>query len=249
MTRSAFIGGFARKTEGHKTEKHAAKIKDLPEQERPRERLMQYGPRSLSNADLLAIILRTGTTKASAIRLAENLLAKFGSLKGLATADPEDISKMDGVGSAKVAQICAAMELGKRLAAFMEESKPTIRGPEDVAQILMPELRHQTQEHFRALYLDAKNRVLRITSVFVGTLDASTVHPREVFRDAVTLAAAGVIVAHNHPSGDPSPSPEDLAVTRRLHGAGKVVGIDLLDHVIIGDGRWISLKERGMLGE
>ena len=230
------------------TEKDAATIKDMPEQERPRERLLRFGPQSLSTADLLAIILRTGTAKASAIRLAEKLLADFGSLKGVATADPEEMSRVPGLGQAKVAQICAAMELGKRLAAFMEDSKPTIRGPEDVAQLLMPELRHEPKEHFKALYLDVKSRVLRARTVFVGTLDGSTVHPREVFREAISLAAASVIAAHNHPSGDPTPSPEDIAITHRLLAAGQVIGIDLVDHVIIGDGRWVSLKERGMLG-
>jgi DNA repair protein RadC len=159
------------------------------------------------------------------------------------------MSRVPGLGQAKVAQICAAMELGRRLAAFMEDSKPTIHGPEDVAQLLMPELRHESKEHFKALYLDVKNRVLRARTVFVGTLDGSIVHPREIFRDAVTLAAASVIVAHNHPSGDPTPSPEDISITRRLVTAGQVIGIDLVDHVIIGDGRWVSLKERGLVGE
>ena len=231
------------------TEKHAATIKDLPEDERPRERLLKFGPQSLSTAELLAIILRTGTAKASAIRLAENLLARFGSLRGVATADPGELSTVPGLKDAKVAQVCAAMELGKRLAAFAEESKPVIRGAEDVARMLMPELRDEKQERFKALYLDAKGRVLRTATVFLGTLDGAPVHPREVFRDAVSLACASVIVAHNHPSGDPTPSPEDISITRRLHAAGKVMGIDLLDHVILGDGRWVSLKDRGMLGE
>lgn len=209
---------------------------------------MRFGAQSLSTSELLAIILRVGTRKVSAIHLAENLLARFGSLKGVATADPSELSEVDGLKGAKAAQICAAMELGKRLAAFMEDAKPAVRGPEDVAQLLMPELRHEPQEHFKVLYLDVKNRVLRVGTVFVGTLDGSTVHPREVFRDAVQLPCAGVIAAHNHPSGDPTPSQEDIAITGRLATAGRVLGIVLLDHVILGDGRWVSLKERGLIG-
>ncbi len=228
-------------------EKPASTIKDLPERERPRERLLAYGPSSLSNADLIAIILRTGTSKVSAIHLAENLLAKFGSLKGVATADPEEMQSVDGMGQAKAAQISAAMELGRRLASFTEDTKPIVSEPSDVVRIVMPELRDEKKEHFKALYLDVKNRILRQKTIFVGTLDGASVHPREVFREAVSLACANIIIAHNHPSGDPTPSSDDKAVTLRFVEAGKVVGIEILDHIVVGDGRWVSFKKAGLL--
>jgi DNA repair protein RadC len=228
------------------TERYSLAIRDLPVQERPRERLMQYGAEALSTAELLAIVLRTGTRSESALGLAERLVAALGSLKEVADATVEQLSQIKGVGPVKAVQIKAAVELGKRISAFSPETRPTIRSPADVGQLVMSELRHAAREYFKALLLDSKNQVLRIATVSVGSLNESIVHPRELYREAIRHSAAAVIVVHNHPSGDPTPSAEDIEVTVRLRDAGRVVGIDLLDHLVIGDGRWVSLKERGL---
>lgn len=222
-------------------------IRDLPEEERPRERLAKSGPEALANSELVAILLRTGTAKESAIGLANRLLSKFGSLKGIAKATVEELSSVNGMGLAKAAQLKAAFELGKRLAAFTEDSRPVIGSPADAASLVMEELRHQDKEHFLALFLDTRNRVIARKTISVGSLQANIVHPREVFKEAVSRSAASLIVLHNHPSGDPTPSEEDRAITTRLQEAGKLMGIPLLDHIVIGAGQFVSLKERGVL--
>lgn len=222
-------------------------IKELPADERPRERLVKYGPEVLSNAELLAIILRVGTQEYSAIGLAEHMLGEFQGLRGIATAGVEDLSRIKGLGVAKASQIRAMVELGKRLAATVEHSRPSIRSPQDAVDLIMPELRNAPQEHFKALFLNTKNEVLKIKTITIGCLDASLITPRELFREAISMNSASVIVAHNHPSGDPTPSREDIEVTKRLASAGETIGIEMLDHLVIGDGRWISLKERGMM--
>jgi DNA repair protein RadC len=222
-------------------------IRDLPVDERPRERLVNYGPQVLSAAELLAVLLRTGTQEFSAIGLAEKLLSHFGSLRALSNATVEQLASFKGIGTAKAAQLQAAIELGKRLAVFGENTKPVIRSPHDVHSLVTPELRDEQKEHFKALMLDTKNQVIRIKTISIGSLNASLIHPRELYREAISAASASVIVVHNHPSGDPTPSREDIEVTKRLMEAGKVVGIDLLDHIVVGDGRWVSLKERGLL--
>ncbi len=227
--------------------RYTVAIKELPSEERPRERLMRYGAQALSTAELLAIVLRTGTKERSAIGLAECLLSEHGGLRGVANASVGELTKTKGLGEVKGIQIAACVELGKRLAAHNSDQRPVIRCPEDAALLLMPHLRHETKEHFRSLLLDTKNRVLKEVTVSVGSLDASVVHPREVFKDAITASAAAILVAHNHPSGDPTPSPEDRQVTARLVEAGKIIGIEVLDHLVLGDGRWVSLKERGMM--
>lgn len=229
------------------TPRYGPTIKELPSDERPRERLVKYGPESLSNAELLAIILRVGTRELSAIGLAERMLGDFKGLKGIATATMEDLSKLKGLGTAKAAQIKAMVELGKRLAAAVGESRVVIRSPQDAADLLMPELRDEPQERFKAILLNKKHEVLKVRTISIGSLDASIVTPRETFRDAISTNSAAVIVAHNHPSGDPTPSREDIAVSRRLCEAGKLIGIEVLDHIVIGDGRWVSLKERGLM--
>jgi DNA repair protein RadC len=152
-----------------------------------------------------------------------------------------------GEGQVKAVEIKAAIELGKRILAFSPETRPVILSPADVGQLVMSELRHEAREHFKALLLDTKNQVLRIATISVGSLNESIVHPRELYREAIRHSAAAVIVVHNHPSGDPTPSPEDIEVTLRLRDAGRLIGIDFLDHLVIGDGRWVSLKERGLL--
>jgi DNA repair protein RadC len=228
-------------------ERYTVAIKEIPQSERPRERLAAYGASAVSTAELLAIQLRTGTPERSAIGLGELLLSKFEGLRGVAGCSIEQMSVVKGVGEVKAIQICAAFELGRRLAALSDEERPVIRSPQDVANLLMPELRDIKKETLKSLILDTKNRVMKILTVSVGILDSSLVHPREVFKDAITASAASLIIAHNHPSGDPTPSPEDRHITKRLYEAGQILGIELLDHIIIGDNKFVSLKERGML--
>lgn len=222
-------------------------LKDLPPEERPRERLHAYGAQALTAAELIAILIRTGNAERSAVALGEFLLSTFGSIQGIATASAEQLAAVKGLGSAKAAQIKAAIEFGHRLALFSEEGRPSIGGPQDVSNLLMPELRYQKKEHLKSILLNTKNKVLAIKTVSVGDLSSSIVHPREVYKDAVIASAASIIVAHNHPSGDPTPSAEDVAVTKRLIQSGEIMGIDLLDHIVLGDGTFVSLKERGLI--
>ena len=230
-----------------RTDRYSPTIRELPESERPRERLHAQGAAALSTAELVAILIRVGNGERSAVSLGEFLLAHFGSIKGVACAPLEELARVKGIGDAKAAQIKAAIEFGNRLALFTEDARPSIGGPRDVANLLMPDLRYQKKEHLKSLLLDTKNKVLAIKTVSVGDLSSSIVHPREVFKDAVVASAASVIVAHNHPSGDPTPSAEDVAVTKRLMGAGEILGIDLLDHIVVGDGAFVSLKEKGLI--
>ena len=228
-------------------DRYSPAMKELPAEERPRERLHAYGAQALTTAELIAILIRTGNAQRSAVSLGEFLLAEFGSIKGVATASVEQLAAVKGLGTAKAAQIKAAIEFGNRLALFTEEGRPAIGGPRDVSNLLMPDLRYQKKEHLKSLLLDTKNRVLAIKTVSIGDLSSSIVHPREVYKDAVLASAASIIVAHNHPSGDPTPSTEDVAVTKRLIQSGEIMGIDLLDHIVLGDGTFVSLKERGLI--
>lgn len=229
------------------SERYTITIQEMPSEERPRERLIKHGASVLSAAELLAIQLRIGTQGRSALGVAEVLMHEFGGLRGIANATVQELSRVKGIGQVKAVEILAAAELGRRLNALTEDNRPTIHSPQDVANLLMAELRDAKKEHLKSLLLDTKNRVLKIVTVSIGTLDSSLVHPREVFKDAIAASAAALIVAHNHPSGDPSPSAEDRRVTERLAEAGQIIGIELLDHIIIGDNRWVSLKERGVL--
>ena len=228
-------------------DRYSPALKDLPAEERPRERLHAYGARALTTAELIAILIRTGNAQRSAVSLGEFLLAEFGSIQGVATASAEQLAAVKGLGTAKAAQIKAAIEFGNRLSLFTEEGRPSIGGPRDVSNLLMPDLRYQKKEHLKSLLLDTKNRVLAIKTVSIGDLSSSIVHPREVYKDAVLASAASIIIAHNHPSGDPTPSAEDVAVTKRLIQSGEIMGIDLLDHIVLGDGTFVSLKERGLI--
>ena len=228
-------------------DRYSPALKDLPAEERPRERLHAYGARALTTAELIAILIRTGNAQRSAVSLGEFLLAEFGSIQGVATASAEQLAAVKGLGTAKAAQIKAAIEFGNRLALFTEEGRPSIGSPRDVSNLLMPDLRYQKKEHLKSLLLDTKNRVLAIKTVSIGDLSSSIVHPREVYKDAVLASAASIIIAHNHPSGDPTPSAEDVAVTKRLIQSGEIMGIDLLDHIVLGDGTFVSLKERGLI--
>jgi DNA repair protein RadC len=222
------------------------RIRDLPESERPRERLQAYGPGSLSTSELLAIILRTGTKSESVINLGSRLLAQFNGLAGIARASFGDLCDVHGLGQAKAAQLQAALELGKRLMVASPEERPQVKSPADVANLLLLEMGFLEQEQLRVVLLDTKNRVLGIPTIYVGSLNASVIRVGELFREAVRANCAAVIVVHNHPSGDPTPSPEDVSITRQIVEAGKLLDVDVLDHLIIGQQRYVSLKERGL---
>ncbi|MDQ2732422.1 MAG: DNA repair protein RadC, partial [Armatimonadota bacterium] len=206
-------------------------IRDMPRDQRPRERLLAIGASALSDTELLAILLRVGSAQESVIRLAERLLHHFGSIKGLAQASPDQLAEVKGIGPAKACEILSALELGKRLAAFTDAPRPSIRSPQDVYTLVGTEMRYLAQEQFRTLCLDTKGGVIRARTVTQGTLNASIVEAREVYREAITCNAASLIAIHNHPSGDPSPSQEDISLTKRLVEAGKILGVECLDHL------------------
>ncbi|MCQ4088174.1 DNA repair protein RadC [Saccharibacillus sp. JS10] len=222
-------------------------LRDLPREERPRERMLKYGAQALSHAELLAILLRTGTHSESAIMIAQRILGQSGGLRGLADYGIEELIEIKGIGPAKALQLKAAMELGRRIVASRLSESVTIRSPKDAAELLTEQLRYLQKEHFVCLFLNTKNVVIAQETLSIGSLNASIVHPREVFRAAIKYSSASIVCAHNHPSGDPTPSPEDLAITKRLVEAGQIVGIDVLDHIVVGDGRFISLKEQGLM--
>jgi DNA repair protein RadC len=223
------------------------RITDLASADRPRERLAQLGAQSLSNPELLAILLRVGIAGENVVRMSERLLAHFDGLPGLHRASFGELSGVHGMGKAKAAQLMAAIELGRRIATTSPEERPTIASPSDAANLIMYELAGLDQEYLFVILLDTRNRVIgHPHEVYHGSLNTSLIRVGEVFREAVKVNAANVIVAHNHPSGDPSPSPEDVAVTRALVEAGKLLDIEVLDHLVIGRHRFISLKERGL---
>jgi DNA repair protein RadC len=222
-------------------------IKDFPQDERPRERFVQNGPQSLSNHELIAILLRTGTKDESVLQLANRLLTHFEGLRLLKDASLDEITAIKGIGSAKAIQVLAAVEIGRRISNLTYDDRYIIRSPEDGANYVMHEMRFLSQEHFVCLYLNTKNQVLHKQTIFIGSLNASIVHPREVFKEAFRRSAASIICIHNHPSGDPTPSREDIEVTKRLAESGKIIGIDVLDHLIIGENKFVSLKEKGYL--
>ncbi len=229
-------------------------LKQLPPSERPRERLFAVGPEHLSPAELLAIILRTGAAGQTAVQVAQHLLADGEKQGGhpllyLLKASAAELAACRGVGRAKAAQIKAALELGRRLGEVGPRERVRINGPADVAALVMEEMRHLEQEQFRVILLDTKNQVLGVESVSTGTLNTTLVHPREIFKLAIRRVANAIILVHNHPSGDPTPSPEDRQITKDLMAAGQLLGIDVHDHVIIGDRRYFSLREgRGVAG-
>ncbi len=222
-------------------------IRDVPIAERPRERLVQKGAQSLSNQELLAIILRTGTRNESVLQVAQRMLQHFEGLRLLKHATIEELTAIKGIGSAKAIQVLASLELGQRVMQLHPDEKYKILSPEDGANYVMEDMRFLNQEHFVAVYLNTKNQVIHKQTVFIGSLNASLVHPREVFKEGIKRSAASLICFHNHPSGDPTPSREDIEVTKRLLESGKILGIDLLDHIIIGDKQYVSLKEKGYL--
>jgi DNA repair protein RadC len=222
-------------------------IKDWPEDERPRERLIRHGQENLSDAHLLAIILRTGGSGKSAIDIAMELLDKFKSLKNMEQAGIAEICRIKGMGKAKAAQLKAALELGRRVHKGPAGRRLSFSTGQEVFSYLHSKMTGMKKEVFYCLMLDVKNRLIREMRITDGTLTSSLVHPREAFINAVKESAASVIFVHNHPSGDPTPSRDDIAITERLEQAGETVGIRVLDHIIIGDGRYASMLEKGYL--
>lgn len=222
------------------------RIADLHESERPRERLATLGPQALSNAELIAILLRVGVTGENAVQVGQRLLHKFNGLSGLHRAPFKELMDQHGLGEAKASQIKAAIELGRRLTLESPEERPSINSPADAAALVQYEMSALEQEHLRVMLLDRRNRVLETVEVYKGSVNSSQVRVGEVFKEAVRKNASALIVIHNHPSGDPTPSPDDVAVTRAMVQAGKLLDVDVLDHLVIGHGKWVSLKERGL---
>jgi DNA repair protein RadC len=222
------------------------RIRDLPAQERPRERLRQHGPASLSNPELLAIVLRVGSGRESAIALATRLLARWGGLVGLARASFGELCAEHGMGEAKAAQVKAALELGRRLLAAAPEERPIVRSPADVANLLLAEMALLEQEHLRVVLLSTRNHVLGVPEVYKGTVNSAQVRVADIFREAVREGCPAIVVVHNHPSGDPEPSREDVEVTRQMVLAGELLGIEVLDHLVLARAGYVSLRERGL---
>jgi len=223
-------------------------IKALPKTERPVEKACSQGIEALSNAELLAMIIHTGTKNKSAIRLGEDVLSAFpDGLSGLGDCCLQELMTLDGIGSTKACRILGAVELGKRIAAASARERLSIRRSDDIAKLFMEDLRYEKKEHFKSLLLSAKGDIISIEHISTGELSSTVVHPREVFSMAVRKSAAAVVFVHNHPSGDAMPSQEDVETTRRLTDCGVLLGIRVLDHIIIGDGYFSSMKEMGYI--
>jgi DNA repair protein RadC len=219
-------------------------IRDFPEGERPRERLREHGAAHLSNAELMAILFRTGLEGENVVAMATRVISAFDGLAGLARTGFDELVEQRGISEAKACQLLAAIELGRRIASLSPEDRPQIGSPRDIANLFMAEMAQLDREHMKVVLLNTKNRVLGTENLYVGSLNAAIVRPAEVFRAAIRRNCAAIAVVHNHPSGDPTPSPEDVAITRRLVQIGKSMEIDVVDHLVIGQGRWVSMRER-----
>jgi len=222
-------------------------VHDLPKPERPRERLKQFGPEALSAQELLALIIGRGVSKKSVMTIAQELLIKFGNIKAISEATIEELSQIKGIGFAKAVQIKACFELGKRKDLEPELKDFDIKDPRSVVKAIRASIKDKTKEHFKLILLNARNKILGISTISIGSLNASIVHPREVFKDAIMHNAYSVVLAHNHPSGDPEPSEDDLTITKRFIEAGKILGIEVIDHIIITKTGFFSFKEKGLL--
>ena len=224
--------------------KTSYRITDLASEERPRERLLHHGPQSLNTAELLAILLRVGVPGENAVQMGQRLLQHFGGLPGLQRASVEEVQAQHVIAEAKAAALVAAIELGRRLSLQAPEERPTISSPADAAALVQYEMSALELEHLRAILVNTRNQVLDIVELYRGSLNASPVRVAEVFKPAIRANAAALILVHNHPSGDPAPSPDDLALTKAVREAGLLLDIELLDHLVIGQGRYVSMKEQ-----
>ncbi len=230
------------------TKKKSFTIHDLPVSERPRERLLKFGSEALSAQEILALVLGRGIAGESVMVTAQRLLSEFGNLKGIADASIEELSKVRGIGVAKAAQLKASFELANRVeeSYLYEKEGKTVRTLEDAVNLVKSRLRGKKKEHFIVLLLDTRSHLITTSEISIGSLDTSIAHPREVFKEAISASASSCIFIHNHPSGDPTPSEDDIELTKRLVEAGEIIGIDVKDHIIITDKDFISLKERGI---
>lgn len=223
-------------------------IKELPESERPREKLCERGAESLSNEELLAVIIRTGSRTESAVELSKRVISRDNrGLVYLRDTTIEELMEISGIGKCKASQILAAIEVGKRINYHTAAEKVRVNQPSTVADLFMDEMRYLQKEHFRVVLLDTKNQIMVTEEISIGTLNASIVHPRDVFKIAIKRNSNSIILIHNHPSGDPTPSKEDINITNRLIEVGDLVGIKVLDHIIIGDKNYISFKEKNII--
>lgn len=223
------------------------RINDIPQNERPMEKLLRYGSDDLSNAELLAVLLRSGTRGENIISISTRLLSDVGGLDGLLHINLEDVKKIKGIKDVKACQIMAMMELFKRFRTLKSVNEFKVSSPKDISELLINEMNNLNQEVLKLILLNTKNTVIGVKDVFKGSLNSSIVHPREIFREAVQRGSANIIICHNHPSGDPTPSKEDINITLRIKQCGDLMGIVLLDHIIIGNNNYISLKEKGII--
>lgn len=223
------------------------RVKDLPKNERPREKILRYGAESLSNSELLAIILRVGTKDENILKLCDRVISHYGGINGLINSTVGDLKQIKGIGEAKATQILALAELAGRFKSFKSGDEYTVSSPKDIAFYMMNQMKSLKKEYFKLIMLNTKNVIISVKDVSIGNLNSSIVHPREVFIEAIKNSSSSVILCHNHPSGDPSPSKEDILITKRLKECGILLGIDVLDHIIIGNEAYISLKEKGIV--
>jgi len=222
-------------------------VKDLPPEDRPRERLYNFGAAGLTLQELLAVILGTGSSGSGSLALAYSLIEAFNDLGSLGRAGIDDLMLVPGIGFVRAGQLVAAIELGRRISRQNETSGRVIREPGDAAGIFLEEMKYYDKEYFKAAYLNTKNHIVKTETISIGSLNASIVHPREILKPAIRASAASIVLVHNHPTGDPTPSREDIEFTKRFAKCGRLIGIELLDHIIVGAGTFKSLKELGFI--
>ena len=222
-------------------------VRDLPKPERPRERLQKIGAENLSAQELLALVIGRGIPKKSVMTIAQELISTFGNVNAISQATLEELCQIKGIGIAKAAQIKASFELAKRENLETDEENFDIKNPEAVCKLISSTIKEKAKEHFKLILLNSRNKKIGISTISVGTLTTSLVHPREVFKEALAHSAASVILAHNHPSGDPEPSEDDLKITRKLVESGKILGVEVIDHIIIGKNNFYSFREKGLI--
>ncbi len=223
------------------------RIKDLPKNERPREKILRYGAEYLSNSELLALILRTGTKDDNAINLCDRLISYCGGINGLANPTLKELKSVKGIGEVKAAQIIALAEISTRFNSFKSGEEHAVSSTKDIDFYMMGQMKKLKKEYFKQIMLNTKNIIISVMDISIGNLNSSIVHPREVFIEAIKHSSASIILCHNHPSGDPTPSKEDISITKRLNECGNLLGIQVLDHIIIGNEAYVSLKEKGIL--